>query len=60
VAQPPTPEEQNDEDPWEEERSWRDPSAHNIRAVVIEWNDDELNHKRILKVCNEGITCVFF
>lgn len=40
----------SDEDPWEDERSWRDPSAHNVRVVVIEWNDDEFNHKRILKV----------
>ena len=29
----------NDEDPWEEERSWRDPSAHNLRSVVIDLGD---------------------
>ena len=27
----------NDDDPWEEERSWRDPSAHSLRSVVIDW-----------------------
>ena len=26
--------EQCEDDPWEEERSWRDPSVHNIRQVV--------------------------
>jgi U3 small nucleolar RNA-associated protein 20 len=27
------------DDPWEEERSWRDPSAHSLRSVVIDWDD---------------------
>ena len=27
------------DDLWEEERSWRDPSAHNIRSVVIDWDN---------------------
>ena len=30
---------QNDDDPWEEERSWRDPSAHSLRSVVIDWDN---------------------
>lgn len=30
---------QNDDDPWEEERSWRDPSAHRLRSVVIDWDN---------------------
>ena len=25
--------------PWEEEHSWRDPSAHSLKSVVIEWDD---------------------
>ena len=29
----------NVNDPWEEERSWRDPSAHSLRSVVIDWDD---------------------
>ena len=31
----------NDDDPWEEERSWRDPSAHSLRSVVIDWDNIE-------------------
>jgi len=34
--------EQSEDDPWEEERSWRDPSAHNIRQVVNIWNNSRL------------------
>ncbi|KAF8623398.1 hypothetical protein AX17_007436 [Amanita inopinata Kibby_2008] len=26
-------------DPWEEERTWRDPSAHKLRSVVAKWTD---------------------
>ena len=29
----------NVDDPWEEERSWRDPSAHNLRSVVTDWDN---------------------
>ncbi|KAF9258369.1 hypothetical protein L218DRAFT_1080452 [Marasmius fiardii PR-910] len=29
-----------DEDPWEDERSWRDPSAHKLRLSVIQWLDN--------------------
>ena len=29
----------NVDDPWEEERSWRDPSAHSLRSVVIDWDN---------------------
>ena len=32
---------ENAEDPWEEERSWRDPSAHSLRSVVIGWDDNQ-------------------
>ena len=27
------------DDPWEEEKSWRDPSAHSIRSLVVKWMD---------------------
>ncbi|KAK1236291.1 U3 snoRNP protein [Marasmius sp. AFHP31] len=30
---------ESDDDPWEDERSWRDPSAHKLRLAVIQWND---------------------
>src|SRR5258705_8558615 len=36
--------EQDGDDPWEEERSWRDPSAHNVRQVVAIWNNSEKIH----------------
>jgi U3 small nucleolar RNA-associated protein 20 len=26
-----------DKDPWEEERTWRDPSAHKLRGIVGKW-----------------------
>lgn len=29
--------ENNENDPWEEERTWRDPSAHKLRSVVVNW-----------------------
>lgn len=37
-------------DPWEEERTWRDPSAHKLRGIVILWNDAEGERKRASKV----------
>jgi len=40
-----TRDKENDEDPWEEERSWRDPSAHNLRSVVIDWDDISLTRR---------------
>ncbi|KAF8181826.1 armadillo-type protein [Pholiota molesta] len=38
-----------DGDPWEEERTWRDPSAHKVREVVIMWDDPEGHRQRMLK-----------
>jgi len=32
---------QTDTDPWEDERSWRDPNAHNVRRVVALWDHPE-------------------
>ncbi|KAH9485782.1 U3 small nucleolar RNA-associated protein 20 [Psilocybe cubensis] len=37
----------NDADPWEEERSWRDPSAHKLRSIVLVWDDPEREKKRL-------------
>ncbi|KAF9524996.1 armadillo-type protein [Crepidotus variabilis] len=34
-----------DLDPWEEERSWRDPSAHSVRSVVLAWSDLEIGQR---------------
>jgi U3 small nucleolar RNA-associated protein 20 len=28
-----------DQATWEDERSWRDPSAHKLRGIVIRWLD---------------------
>jgi hypothetical protein len=39
VASASNEDKENDDDPWEEERSWRDPSAHSLRSVVIDWDD---------------------
>ena len=30
---------QIEDDPWEEEKSWRDPSAHKLRLAVLHWSD---------------------
>ncbi|KDR69878.1 hypothetical protein GALMADRAFT_255731 [Galerina marginata CBS 339.88] len=38
-----------DSDPWEEEKTWRDPSAHKLRSIVIVWDDPEGERKRVLK-----------
>ncbi|KAJ3744880.1 armadillo-type protein [Lentinula detonsa] len=37
----------NLDDPWEEERSWRDPSAHKLREVVIQWLDARLHWQKL-------------
>ncbi|KAG6335501.1 hypothetical protein ID866_3590 [Astraeus odoratus] len=37
-----------DQDTWEEERSWRDGSAHKIRKAVAEWLDDGLERRAII------------
>ncbi|KAG7091487.1 hypothetical protein E1B28_010518 [Marasmius oreades] len=36
-------------DPWEDERSWRDPSAHKLRLSVIQWLDNRSHLVRISK-----------
>jgi len=40
----------DESDPWEEERSWRDPSAHQLRSIVNVWDDPERERKRLSKV----------
>lgn len=38
-----------DGDTWEEERSWRDGAAHNVRETVAEWLDEGLERKAIIQ-----------
>lgn len=42
------PRKRDEDDPWEEERSWRDPSSHNIKQVVGLWNNSE-------KICSPKV-----
>lgn len=44
------------DDPWEEEKSWRDPSAHKVRGVVGKWVDNQHAWKEFVKV---RIACAF-
>lgn len=44
-------EEGNSDDFWEEERSWRDPSAHKLRVALARWLDPEYRTKELIKVC---------
>ena len=39
VASASSEDKKNDDDPWEEERSWRDPSAHSLKSVVMDWDN---------------------
>ena len=41
----------SDEDPWEDERSWRDPSAHKMRLAVVQWVDNRPRLLRGSRVC---------
>ncbi|OAX32581.1 hypothetical protein K503DRAFT_870071, partial [Rhizopogon vinicolor AM-OR11-026] len=38
----------SDMDPWEEERSWRDPSAHRLRGAAVNWLDGHHQRKIII------------
>ncbi|KAG5642515.1 hypothetical protein DXG03_002616 [Asterophora parasitica] len=42
-------EEGSDDDPWEEERSWRDPTAHKFRSVIVKWLDDKYAESELVK-----------
>jgi U3 small nucleolar RNA-associated protein 20 len=39
-----------DEEPREEERTWRDPSAYKLRSVVGKWLNAQHGMKELLKV----------
>lgn len=38
------------DDPWEEEKSWRDPSAHSVRSVVVKWMGGRLALTDLIEV----------
>ncbi|KAJ7227174.1 armadillo-type protein [Mycena pura] len=44
-----TEEQSKDDDPREEERSWRDPSAHKLRGVVRKWLNARHNVAELIK-----------
>ena len=39
------------DDIQEEERTWRDPSAHKMRVAVYNWTSDRVPRQKIVKVC---------
>ncbi|KAJ7035036.1 armadillo-type protein [Mycena alexandri] len=41
-------------DPWEEERTWRDPSAHKLRGVVGKWLTVQHDVKELVKSQTRG------
>ena len=47
---------ENADDQWEEERSWRDPSAHNLRSVIVDW--DNIQSMRTVRI-SFILMCVF-
>lgn len=38
------------DDPWEDERSWRDPSAHKLRETIIAWLNSRSQCEKLLQV----------
>ncbi|KAG1832880.1 armadillo-type protein [Suillus subalutaceus] len=42
-----TKDDHSDMDPWEEERSWRDPTAHQVRGAAVSWLD-KFHHRKII------------
>ncbi|KAF8058584.1 armadillo-type protein [Lyophyllum atratum] len=42
-------EKEAEDDPWEEERTWRDPSAHKVRGVVVKWLDEGYARSQLIK-----------
>ncbi|KIJ13504.1 hypothetical protein PAXINDRAFT_100613 [Paxillus involutus ATCC 200175] len=36
------------DDPWEQERTWRDGAAHKVRSVISKWLDEEHERKAII------------
>jgi len=45
-----TKDDENEMDPWEEERSWRDPTAHRLRGAAASWLDSHRQRKIIISV----------
>lgn len=45
-------EDAEEDDVNEQERSWRDPSAHKFRVAVGHWLDEEYSSRAFAKVCN--------
>ncbi|KAJ6576399.1 armadillo-type protein [Mycena vulgaris] len=43
-----------DKDPWEEERTWRDPSSHKLRGVVSKWLSSQNSMKELVKSQSQG------
>ncbi|KAF7374911.1 DRIM domain-containing protein [Mycena sanguinolenta] len=43
-----------DDDPWEEERTWRDPSAHKLRSVIGKWLNARHRMKELADSQNRG------
>jgi U3 small nucleolar RNA-associated protein 20 len=39
---------------WEEERTWRDGAAHNIRSVISRWLDGDHVQKAIILVSRQS------
>ncbi|KAK7469217.1 U3 snoRNP protein [Stygiomarasmius scandens] len=50
------PESSSSDDPWEEERSWRDPSAHKLRIAVMHWTDDRYHILQTKRASYSGST----
>ncbi|KAJ7127009.1 armadillo-type protein [Mycena epipterygia] len=43
-----------DKDPWEEERTWRDPSSHKLRGIVTKWLSSQNAMKELVKSQSQG------
>lgn len=44
-------EEEEEDDVWEDEKTWRDPSAHKTRCVVNRWLRGDSAKRAVIKVC---------
>ncbi|KAJ7707727.1 armadillo-type protein [Mycena rosella] len=43
-----------EKDPWEEERTWRDPSSHKLRGVVSKWLSSQNSKNELVKSQSQG------
>ena len=48
-----------DDEIMEEERTWRDPSAHKLRSAVGKWMRDDHQRKDIIRVSKRALTNAF-